>query len=79
MDAKARKHNAVARYKHGDGFSRRDVRIELEVDPRPAVKLARDLRPFMDRAEAIAHTVKVGTLPYVSSKSAAKPPYRVCL
>jgi hypothetical protein len=48
MNAEAGHSNAVACNKDWDGFGRRDIRIEFEVDPRPAMELARDFRPFPD-------------------------------
>ena len=63
VNAEAGQDNAVARDQDRDGFGRRDVRIELEIDTRPAVKMAWDIGPFFDRAEAIAHGGKVGASP----------------
>src|SRR5215211_3083434 len=61
MNPEATENHAVPCDYYGDGFSWRDIRIELEIDARPAVKVARDLRPFPDRTEAIAHWAKVGS------------------
>ena len=60
MNAEAGQNNAITCDKDRDEFGRRDVRIELEIDARPAVKMAGDIRPFLDRAETIAHASKVG-------------------
>jgi hypothetical protein len=49
----------------------RDIRVELKIDPRPAEKLAGDIGPFLDRAEAIAHENKVG-----GSSIWVKPPWQ---
>ena len=69
MNAEPREHNAIPRDKHRDSLCRRDIRIKLKVHARPAVKLTRDLGPFVDRTETIAHTVKVGSSQYVSSRN----------
>jgi hypothetical protein len=68
VNAEAGQDNAVARDQDRDGFGRRDVRIELEIDARPAVKMAWDIGPFFDRAEAVAHGGKVGASPHESSE-----------
>jgi hypothetical protein len=60
VNAEAGQNDALSCDKDRDEFSRRDIRIELEIDARPAVKVAGDIRPFPDRAEAIAHVNKVG-------------------
>ena len=79
MNAEPREHNAIPRDKHRDSLCRRDIRIKLKVHARPAVKLTRDLGPFVDRTETIAHTVKVGSSQYVSSETAPKRPCGVAL
>jgi hypothetical protein len=79
MNAEPREHNAIPRDKHRDSLCRRDSRIELKIHARPTVKLTRDLGPFVDRTETIAHTMKVGSSNYVSSETAAKPRCGVAL
>jgi hypothetical protein len=74
VDAEAREHDAIPRDKHGDGFCRRDIRIEFKIRPRPAVKLARDLGPFADRSETVAHERKMAILKRGSSASASNQP-----
>jgi hypothetical protein len=59
VDPKARHHNPVPCDQYRDDLGRRDIRVELEISPWSAVELAGDLGPFVDRAEAIAHPIKV--------------------
>jgi hypothetical protein len=59
VNSEARENDAFPCHKHGDKLCRRDIRIEFEIEARPAVKLAGDIRPFPDRAEAIAHANKI--------------------
>jgi hypothetical protein len=59
VNAEARENDALPRDQDRNELCRRDVWIELEIEAWPAVKTARDVGPFLDRAEAIAHGIKV--------------------
>jgi hypothetical protein len=69
VNSEARENDAFPCHKHRDKLCRRDIRIEFEIEARTAVKLAGDIRPFPDRAEAIAHANKIS--PAWSESSAA--------
>jgi hypothetical protein len=60
VNPEASKNHTVPCYEDGHGFGWRDIRIELEIDARPAVEVAGNIRPFPDRTEAIAHGRKLG-------------------
>ncbi len=62
VDPEPRNSHPITRDQHGHRFSRRDIRVEFKIHSRPAVELARNLGPFLNRAEAIAHTIKVRNL-----------------
>ena len=55
VDSEARNRRALAGDQRRYGLGRRHVGIEFEIQPRTAVEIAGDLRPFLKRAEAIAH------------------------
>ena len=74
VDAEAREHDAIPRDKHGDGFCRRDIRIEFKIHPRPAVKLTRDPGPFTDRSKTVAHQLKMAILKGGSSARVLNEP-----
>ena len=67
VNAEAREDDALPCDKRRDELRRRDIRIELEIKARPAVIAARDIGPFPDRAETIAHGGKMGASLGVSS------------
>ncbi len=69
VDPEPRNNHAITRDQHGHSFSRRDIRVEFKIHPLPAVELTRDLGPFLNRAEAIAHAIKVAQSHYVNQAS----------
>ncbi len=73
VNAGPREDDALPCDKDRDKLRRRDIRIKLEIKTRPAVILARDIGPFPDRAEAIAHGRKMGASLGESSALAKMP------
>jgi hypothetical protein len=59
INPKAREHYVLPCHEGRHELCRRDVGIEFEIEARPAVKPAGDVRPFLDRAETIAHGRKM--------------------
>jgi hypothetical protein len=63
VNAEAGEHDAVSGGKNWHDFGGSHIRVELEIDPWPTIKIARDVRPFPYGAEAVAHGRNVGLLP----------------